>query len=152
MADIFIPMALFGAFVLVVGQLARLGSNLSLNRTLREALRSDPASVPVLAERLDARQPWADALIGWVFIAFAIGLVLMALFEPNVGDRRETVQAAIVPLVVGVVVLWYVRMARKAAADDMARPPRTARVAREPAAAAAPQARRAPVRRVKSPG
>ena len=150
--EFFIPIAAILTFAVIVSLITRLIATAMHHRTIREAMRSDPTSVPLLVQRLEARQPWADALIGWVFIAFAIGLVLMALFEPNVGDRRETVQAAIVPLVVGVVVLWYVRRARKAAADDMARPPRTARVAREPAAAAAPQARRAPVRRVKSPG
>lgn len=141
MVELLMPLAVFGSFVLVVGQLARLGSNLSLNRTLREALRSHPASVPVLAERLDSRQPWADSLIGWIFIAFAIGLVLLALFDPDAGDRREAVQAAIVPLVVGVVVLFYVRRAKAAVAEDSSRP------APPPAIPQAPPAPRQPRRR-----
>jgi hypothetical protein len=130
MVDLLMPLAVFGSFVLVMGQLTRLGSNLSLNRTMREALRSDPASVPILAERLDARQPWADALLGWIFIAFAVGLVIMSLFEP-VGERREVVQAAIVPALVGVVILYYVRMAKRALADEAAvpAPPMTAQPA-----------------------
>ena len=120
MVPLLVPLGLFFAFVLVVAQLARLASNISLNRTLREALRSDPASVPILAERLDARQPWADSLVGWIFIAFAVGLVLMALFEPAFAERRRIVQSAIVPLVVGGVILFYLRRAKKAATDDMA--------------------------------
>jgi len=141
MVDLFMPLAVFGSFVLVMGQLTRMGSNLSLNRTMREALRSDPASVPVLADRLDARQPWADALVGWIFIAFAIGLVLMAMFEPEAGERREIVQAAVVPLIVGVVVLYYVRLAKRAAAEEVAAPPAA------PMAPAAPRPPRAPARR-----
>ena len=112
MEAVLMPFAVFGSFVLVVGQLTRLFSDISLNRTMREALRSDPASVPLLAERLGARQPWADALIGWIFIAFAAGIVLISLFE-GPEDRRDMLQAAVVPLVVGVVVLAYVAWAKR---------------------------------------
>jgi len=111
MPDIIIPIALFGAAVLISGQFTRLLSNLSLNHTLREALRSDPSSVPTLADRLDARQPWADALIGWIFIALAAGIVLTSLFE-DVQERRQMLQAAIIPLLIGIVVIAYVRWAK----------------------------------------
>jgi quinol-cytochrome oxidoreductase complex cytochrome b subunit len=117
MMDIIVPLGLFFAFVLVVAQLARLASNISLNRTLREALRNDPASVPILADRLDSRQPWADGLIGWIFIAFAVGLVLMGALEP--GEKRRVLQAALVPAIIGVTVLLYVRQAKKALASDV---------------------------------
>jgi len=120
MPDIIIPIALFGAFVLVSAQVARLFSNISLNRTLREALRSDPSSVPTLAERLDARQPWADALIGWIFIALAAGIVLTSLFE-DPDERRQMLQASIIPLLIGIVVIFYVRWAKAEAAN--AQPP-----------------------------
>lgn len=112
MVEIVIPVALFGAFVLVSAQFARLISNLSLNRTLREALRTDPSSVPILAERLDSRQPWADALIGWIFIALAVGMALMSLFE-EAAERRQILETAIVPLLIGVVVVAYVRWAKR---------------------------------------
>lgn len=121
MVELLVPLGLFGAMVLVVGQLARLASNISLNRTLREALRSHPPSVAALAERLDARQPWADALAGWMFIAFAIGLVLMGLFE-EVDERREIFRAAIVPLVVGVTVILYVRQVKRELVGDGSSP------------------------------
>lgn len=111
MMDILVPLGAFAMFALVIGQLARLLSNLALNRTLREALRSHPESVQTLADRLDARQPWADELIGWIFIACAAGLGLMALFE-DAYDRREIFQGAIVPLVIGVTVIGYVRWAK----------------------------------------
>ena len=113
MMDILVPLGAFAMFALVMGQLGRLFSNLSLNRTLREALRSNPDSVPILAERLDARQPWADALIGWVFIALAVGLALMALFEERY-EQQQILQGAIVPLVIGATVIAYVRWAKKA--------------------------------------
>ena len=112
-----VPIAVFGSFVLMMGQLTRLLSNISLNRTLREALRAHPPSVPALADRIDSRQPWADALLGWIFIAIAIGMALLALFEHG-EDRREILQATIVPLTVGVVVLGFVHWAKSAAGRD----------------------------------
>ncbi len=127
MVELLMPLAVFGSFVLVVGQLTRLLSNISLNRTVREALREHPASVPLLAERLDARQPWADAMIGWIFLAFALGLVLLSLFE-TADDRRDIFQAAIVPAIVGLVVLAFVRRARR----DVAAKPRPSGAAGPP--------------------
>ncbi len=112
MMELLMPLAVFGSFVLIVGHVTRLLSNISLNNTLREALRSHPPSVPLLAQRLDSRQPWADALVGWIFIAFAAGLVLLALFEPG-DERRDIFQAAVVPALVGVVVLGFVRWAKR---------------------------------------
>ena len=45
------------------------------------------------------------------FLAFAAGLAALALFE--VADQqRELIQAAVVPLVVGVTMLVYVHLAR----------------------------------------
>ena len=63
-----------------------------LNRTIREALRSDPGSVPLLAAKLEARQPWADAVLGWIFLAFAAGLAALALFE-DADQQRQLIQA-----------------------------------------------------------
>jgi quinol-cytochrome oxidoreductase complex cytochrome b subunit len=110
---------------------------MSLQRTLREALRSHPASVPVLAERLDARQPWADALIGWVFIAFAVAVLLVGAFEP--GSKRDVVQVAIVGAIVGATILFYVRWAKQASA-------RPAAAAEHPSAPMAPAATKVPRR------
>ena len=134
-----VPIAVFASFVLIVGQLTRLLSNVSLNRTLREALRAHPQSVPLLADRLDARQPWADALIGWIFIAFTVGMVLLSLFETP-DERREILQAAIVPLTVGIVVLAFVRWAKSADSNQVSRT--SASIA--PAAPVAPSAPTAP--------
>ena len=115
MTEVLIALGVFAAFVLIVGQLTRLMSDISLNRTLREALRSHPDSVAPLAERLGTRQPWADGLLGWLFIALAIGLALFSLFETP-DDRREILQATIIPAVIGVVALVYVHWAKRQAA------------------------------------
>ena len=113
MEEVLMPFAVFGSAVLMLGLLTRLFSDISLNRTLREAMRAHPDSVPILAAKLGKREPWADALIGWIFIALAAGIVLVSLFETP-GERREMLQGAIIPLLVGIVVLAFVaRMKRE---------------------------------------
>lgn len=112
--EVFIPLGLFAMITVSVALVCRLIATASLNKTIREALRSDPGSVPVLTGRLEARQPWADALLGWIFLAFAVAIGALALFEE--GERqREMLQAAVVPAVVGLTVLIYVRIAGRAA-------------------------------------
>jgi hypothetical protein len=101
-----VPFGVFAMITVTVALVCRLLATASLNKTIREALRSDPGSVPVLAARLEARQPWADALLGWIFLAFAVALVGIGLFEEG-DDRREIFQAAVVPVVVGITVLIY---------------------------------------------
>ena len=109
--DLFVPLGAFFMLTVSVALLTRLIATALLNRTIREAIRSDSASVPLLADKLEARQPWADALLGWILLAFAASLVLLALFEEP-GDRREVLRAAVVPVVIGLTVLLYVRLAR----------------------------------------
>lgn len=115
MAEVLIPISVFVAMTVVVALLTRLIATGMLNRTIREALRSDPGSVPLLAERLEARQPWADSMLGWVFIALAVALALLGLTDDEAYARRELLRAAIIPLVIGATVLAYVRFAAKSA-------------------------------------
>jgi hypothetical protein len=115
MAEVLIPVSVFVAATLIVALLTRLVATGMLNRTIREALRSDPGSVPLLAERLEARQPWADAMLGWIFIAIAVAMALLGLTDDEPEARRELLRGAIVPLVVGVTALAYVRFAARGA-------------------------------------
>jgi len=115
MAEVLVPIAVFVAATLIVALLTRLVATGMLNRTIREALRSDPGSVPLLAERLEARQPWADAMLGWVFIALAVAMALLGLTDDDPSDRMEMLRGAIIPLIIGVTVLVYVRFAAKSA-------------------------------------
>lgn len=115
MAEVLVPISIFAAGTLIVALLTRLVATGMLNRTIREALRSDPGSVALLAEKLEARQPWADAMVGWVFVALAVAMALLALTDDDPGDRTEMLRAAIIPLVVGVTVLVYVRLAARSA-------------------------------------
>ena len=111
MVELFVPLGLFFMIAVSVALLTRLIATAMLNKTIREALRTDPGSVPLLAQKLEARQPWADALLGWIFLAFAVALGLLALFEEG-GDRQEMLKAAAVAVVVGATVLLYVHFAR----------------------------------------
>ena len=111
--ELFVPMTAIIIFAVVISLVTRLIATGMLHRTIREALRSDPERVPLLAERLEARQPWADAVLGWIFVAFAIGLALLAVTEQDGWERREMLRAAIVPLVIGATVLLFTHFGRR---------------------------------------
>jgi hypothetical protein len=110
-ADLFVPLGVFAMLTLMVALVLRLFATAMLHKTIREALRNDPATVPLLVAKLEARQPWADALLGWIFLAFAAALVGLALFADR-DEQRMLLQAAVIPVVVGATVLLYVRLAR----------------------------------------
>jgi len=110
-AEILIPLGLFFMITISVALLTRLVATAMLNKTIREALRSDPGSVPMLADKLEARQPWADSLLGWIFLAFAVALAGLAFFEDG-DERLALLKATVVPVVIGVTVLLYVRFAQ----------------------------------------
>ncbi|HEY5724170.1 MAG TPA: hypothetical protein VIT45_17810 [Allosphingosinicella sp.] len=107
--EIFVPLGAFAMIVVALSLITRLIATAILNRTIREAIRSDPASVPLLAARLEQRQPWADELLGWILLAFAAGIVLIGFLGQDY-DRREIFQAAIIPALIGIVVLVYCRL------------------------------------------
>ena len=109
--EIFIPIAGIITFAVIISFITRLIATSMHHRTIREAMRSDPGSVPMLVERLEARQPWADAMLGWIFIAFTVGIVLLAITDNDPYDRREMLRAAIVPLIIGVTVLAFTYLA-----------------------------------------
>jgi len=108
--ELFVPIAGMLMIVTIASLVTRLFAAMSLNRTIREAIRSHPESVVPLADRLDARPLWGDFLLGFIFLAFAAGLVLLGLTEPDHADRARILRAAIVPAVVGLTVLawsWF---------------------------------------------
>ncbi|HYJ30907.1 MAG TPA: hypothetical protein VEW25_11265 [Allosphingosinicella sp.] len=113
MVGLFVPMAGMLMIVAITALITRLIASSVLNRTIREAMRSDPGSVPLLAERLEARPLWGDYLLGWIFVALAVGLVLLGLTERDDWHRMEILRGAIVPAVVGATVLGYSWFARR---------------------------------------
>ena len=117
MVEMFVPIGGMIMLVAMLGLITRLFAAGMLNRTIREALRSDPGSVPVLVERLDARPHWGDALLGWILLAMAVAMAILALTDPDHEARTEMLRAAIVPVIVGVTVLVYARWAARNAAE-----------------------------------
>ena len=111
--EVFIPIAGIITFAVIISFITRLIATSMHHRTIREAMRSDPSSVPMLVQRLEARQPWADAMLGWIFIAFTIGIALLAITDSDVSDRREMLRAAIVPLIIGITVLAFTHFASR---------------------------------------
>lgn len=113
MVELFVPMGAFILVAVVVGLITRLIATITLNRTMREAMRSDPNSVSVLAERLDRHPPWGDALLGWIFLALAVAMVLLGLTEDDPEQRQDVLRSTIIPFVVGLTVLIYTRYAAR---------------------------------------
>ncbi|MFA9199693.1 MAG: hypothetical protein ACEQR8_00695 [Cypionkella sp.] len=113
MVELFVPLGGMAMLAVIVALVTRLIGTGLLHGTIRRALRDNPDAVPRLVEQLDRSQPWADALLGWIFIAFAVALVVLGLTEPDGDDRSELLRAALLPAIVGVFVLAFVRFARK---------------------------------------
>lgn len=113
MVDLFVPMAAFVMFAVVVSLFTRLIATGMLNRTIREAMRSDPGSVPLLVDRLDRHAPWGDALLGWILLALAAAMALLGITEPDEYERQEIFRATIIPVVVGIAVLVYARLSAR---------------------------------------
>ena len=112
MVELFVPMTAMLSFAVIIALITRLIATGMLHRTIREAMRTDPGSVPLLAGRLEARQPWADAMLGWIFIAFAVALALLGVTEPDASDREDMLRGVIVPLIIGVTVLLFTHFGR----------------------------------------
>lgn len=118
MVALFVPLGAFMLFAVVVGLITRMIGAVSLNRTMREAMRSDPGSVSVLAERLDRHPPWGDALLGVIFIALGVAMLLLGLTEHDPEQRLDILRSTIIPFVVGLTVLLYTRYAARRAASQ----------------------------------
>ena len=109
---LFVPLGLFAMITISVALFCRLIATGMLHRTIRESMRSDPGSVAQLSGRLEARLPWADALLGWIFLAFAAAIVGLSLFEDS-DAQYQMMKAAVIPVVIGVTILVYVHLMRK---------------------------------------
>lgn len=106
----------FGAIVLVVDHLRRLFAAISLNRTIRDAIKHHPASVVPLLERLETRVPLPLALGGWVFLGLGVLMGVMIAVSDGETDREAMLAAAVVGVLgVGLLIAnwWLARSATK---------------------------------------
>lgn len=114
MLDVVLPIAVLAILLLFVDQLRRLISHAIVNGTIRQALKSDPASVPLLVAKLENGRHLPGTLVGWVMIAGASALAVAALFE-STEESRATFEVAAIAGVVGIFILGYVRWVERTA-------------------------------------
>lgn len=113
MVELFVPLGGMVMLAVMLALITRLIATGLHHGTIRRAMRDSPEAVPLLVDRLEERLPWADALLGWLLIAFALALVVLGVTEPEEAERTEMLRAAIIPTILGVVVLLFVRFGRK---------------------------------------
>lgn len=108
---IVVPIAVFVLLFLVVDQFRRLVGQAVLNGTIRKALDKDPASVPLLIEKLETRNPMPISLVGWVFLVLG-ALSLGALGMTGSRDAEEWA-GGVLPLGIGAAILGWDWLNRK---------------------------------------
>ena len=109
--EILVPLGAFAMLATIIGMLTGVIATGMHHRTIREALKTHPESAPVLIAALYSRAPWAEPLLGWILLTLAAIIAILALFEDPLA-QREMLKAAVVPAVLGVVTLAYLRFAR----------------------------------------
>lgn len=100
------PLGVLYLMLLFAAQIVRLIGQAMLHRTIRIAMKTDPASVAALIAKLDGRKPWGDALAGWVLTGAGIALAIASCLGP-VESRVDTRTAALVLSIVGLFVLGF---------------------------------------------
>ena len=111
MFDILIAFGAFAFLGFVVREVTGLIGVWMMHRTIREALKSHPESVPDLSARLRPAIR-EHPLFSWALIAVAVTIAAIALFRDET-ERMELLQLALVPLVIGMTMLLYLRFARR---------------------------------------
>lgn len=114
MIDVVLPLAVLALLLVFADQVRRLISHAITNGTIRRALKSDPASVPLLIAKLENGRRLPATLVAWILTAGACALGMAALFE-SVDERRDTLQIAAVAGTIGLAILVYARWVQRTA-------------------------------------
>ena len=105
----------FAFGIALVDQLRRLFAAISLNRTIREALRHSPESVPLLLTNLETRSRLPLATGGWTLLGIGIFLGVFSWLLDDAG-RTSSLAAAGVVTAFGLILLlvswWLTREPR----------------------------------------
>ena len=117
--EILVPLGAFAMLAAMVGMLTGVVATGMHHRTIREALKTHPESAPALIASLNARAPWAEPLLGWILLTLAATIAILALFE-DAETQRQMLKVAVVPAVLGVVTLAYLRFAHPRIGDGSA--------------------------------
>jgi hypothetical protein len=109
MFDLLMPILVFGLMTIIILAFIRLLETMVLGGLIKAALRDHPESVPTLLAKVGERRPQIEEIYGWMLLALALGLVAYAA---SGGGREpaETARIAIIPAIIGVVVIGYRRL------------------------------------------
>ena len=116
LTEILVPLGALAMLAAMVGMLTGVIVTGMHHRTIREALTTHPESAPALIASLNARAPWAEPPLGWVLLTLAATIAILSLFE-DAETQRQMLKVAVVPAVLGVVTLAYLRFARPRVVD-----------------------------------
>jgi len=106
MLEVVLPVSVLAIMLMFVDQIRRLVAHAILNSTIRKAMEKDPASVPLLVNKLELRRRASDGLIGVILLLGGLALGVAGLFE-TADDRLATFQVASIAAVIGTGVLIY---------------------------------------------
>lgn len=112
--DVLIFITLTTGAVLIVSHLARIFRTQMLQKTIREALRSDSGATAALLDKIDEQQPAGsgDARTGLVLLALGAALFCYGLIQGDADDIRNLSGIALFPVFVSIALLgrvWFLR-------------------------------------------
>jgi len=108
MIELLLPIAVLGLFTIIILAFIRLLETMVLGRLVKAALRDHPESVPALSAKVGHRRPQVEEIYGWMLLALALGLVTYAASGGGT-EPAETAKIAIIPAIIGIVVIGYNR-------------------------------------------
>lgn len=121
--SILIPLGAFVAIVAVFGMFTGLIGQWITNRTVREALRSSPENLKLVADKMQRRRQWSPETWGLIGIAIGAAMAVAGLIG-DPADRIALLQIALLPGFVGAALLGQRWLPKRQ--DTNALPDRTA--------------------------
>jgi hypothetical protein len=106
-ADVLIGVTIITGAVMIVGHLARIARTYFLQKTIRQAIKSDSGLTPALLEKIDDQQPagTGDDRTGLLLIAIGAALFCYGLIQGGEENIRQLSGIALFPFFVGAVLL-----------------------------------------------
>ena len=105
--DVLMAIAFTAGIVMIVGHLVRLARTTAIQKTIREAIRTDSPLTADLLDRIDQAQPAStgDDRTGLILLALGAALLCYGLIQGRPEDIRELSGVALFPIFVGAALL-----------------------------------------------
>lgn len=105
--DVLMAIAFTAGIVMIVGHLVRLARTTAIQKTIREAIRTDSPLTADLLDRIDQAQPAStgDDRTGLILVALGAALLCYGLIQGRPEDIRELSGVALFPIFVGAALL-----------------------------------------------